>query len=324
MSVLNTMMRMQYQKQQEVPEAINRLGGTLGDILGNRERGSFEQAVSSHFLKNGVTPESVQQIAEMYPQRRQEILQMAGTQASQLKAQKMKDNFKSIQSYAARKKAAGEDFDASELASELKDIDPETLTMLANFQKLHPEVKLTEVDTTKDLYKSIGGKSSLVRSGVPEKKNPTQDVQKFVSADGKTIIPLDMNNPESRAMVQAEGLKPYEKPVQPTDKTPTPSEYVWKNVGKGMKQQMRYNLQTKAHDIPYGAAEPIEKTTEKDSAAENAYKLWAAAKRKRGDKVPDFDVFYETVYNKPNAAQLIFGGGPPKEMTYDPKTGAFK
>jgi len=124
-----------------------------------------------------------------------------------------------------------------------------------------------------------------------------------------------------------------EKPEKdPKGKDPTPPMYIEQDIGNNMVQKYAWNSQTRKHDIVFGKPSPKFKPegTARESAAQIAYELWAAAKKKRGEKVPDFDHFYEKVYRAPNAAQIIFGGlgapgeSPRKEMTYNPATGKFE
>ena len=126
------------------------------------------------------------------------------------------------------------------------------------------------------------------------------------------------------------GTQVYEKPGK--EKVPSIPYAIEKyDKSKKAKQKFKWNEVTGEHDIPIGDPEPVSK--QEALAVERTYNIWAAARRKRGESVPDFDWFYEKVYKSPNAMAYIFGGGMPpgidmpggkQELKYNPTTGKFE
>jgi hypothetical protein len=230
MSVLDTMMRMQQEKQQQVPEAMNRLGDTLGNMLGQRGQRSFQQEAAKFFLENDVSPESIQKFSALYPQvNPQEILQVAGQVSSQKKAQRMKDQFKNMRSIAMAKKAAGKEFSASDLMDEMQDLDPDMIPVLTKFQQIYgPDAKFIDLAPGHEVQKTVGGMPVGDRM-----KGPA------VAPTTETVTMYGPNGQTQRVSYQKGGdFKPPEGwTLQPPLQTP-PGKMKIYNLKKGTEMEV--------------------------------------------------------------------------------------
>jgi hypothetical protein len=184
MSTLDTTMRMQYANQQEVPQAINQLGETLGGIMAQRGQRSFQQDAIKWFSDGEVTPDKIKQFSSMYPGvDPQEVFKIAGAAAQQNRAQKVKDLGATIMRIASENNG---ELPQEKFAELTKGVDGslvnEVMTAFTSFKKVHPEVKWLDTSEGKSYQQTIGGKPTGIKiEGEPKTPKEKSSLENAVA-----------------------------------------------------------------------------------------------------------------------------------------------
>jgi hypothetical protein len=215
MSILDTMMRMQYANQQEVPNAINQLGDTLGGIMAQRGQRDFQQDAIKWFSDGEVTPDKIKQFSAMYPQvDPQEVFKIAGAAAQQKKAQKVKDMGATIMRIASENNGELPPEAFKEIA---KGVDgsllPEVMTAFTAFKKVHPEVKWEKLNPGDESYQTIAGKPTGVKITGPAK--PEDKDTLVMKKDGSGVTRTTKT--VAAQLMESAGYVPYQALSQKED-----------------------------------------------------------------------------------------------------------
>ena len=212
---LDALVRLQAQYNDRERQGVRELGQNIGNILNQRGMADFERN-AMNILKAGASPEKMQQLSSMYPNIPQrEIWKYASEVGKQVDAQKLKDVFRSFQSWIKPYRASGKAPSAKEVQAWM---EPLNLTQ---------------------------GQEQVV----------TQHYQKMIEFSKIGEDKYDLHNVPGLGALETKNKRPTGKVFgapEEEEKTPTPSMYSDKELPDGMIQKMKWNPKTQKHDIPYG------------------------------------------------------------------------
>ena len=230
--------QMQLLKQMQDPNsesspmgAMRALGRAIGNAWQGHEAGTDEKDLVDFFTKNDTTPEKMQEFMGGHPRMPQvDVYTKASIIGRQKKMKDVIDSKKNLEGYIRSYGEPPQDKSHWDGILQGSATIEDVSSALKAWKEAYPEAKLTQVDTEKDLYETIGGKTRLKKLGVKKEKATVW----VMSRDGKTIR---LETPtEARRLIKDEGLTKYEKPNAPQTMEPVGIDPISKrNVYKSDK-----------------------------------------------------------------------------------------
>ena len=165
---LDALINLQAKYNDQGRQGIQQLAKNIGGILQQKGIQDFERNAMD-ILRDGATPEKMEQISSMYPNMpKQEIWKFASEAGKRVDAQKLKDVFKNFQGWTQSLKQAGKAPTAKDVQAWMESQNlsqAQQGVVMQNFSKM---VEFAKVGQPKRSMFNIGGQGAVqLENGVP-------------------------------------------------------------------------------------------------------------------------------------------------------------
>jgi len=165
---LDALINLQAKYNDQGRQGIQQLAKNIGGILQQKGIQDFERNAMD-ILRDGATPEKMEQISSMYPNMpKQEIWKFASEAGKRVDAQKLKDVFKNFQGWTQSLKQAGKSPTAKDVQAWMESQNlsqAQQGVVMQNFSKM---VEFAKVGQPKRSMFNIGGQGAVqLENGVP-------------------------------------------------------------------------------------------------------------------------------------------------------------